>query len=237
MPPKQLKISDNGQVSLLIEPSGYKAKPKPIDNSFVYRYQDLRELSINDESANQYFMNHYNMTRDKFNELSEADQLKMLGVRSGKTAKIITETQDALNRQSRHAEMTLQATFCKWVTTNYPNIKFIHHEREGKRGNFKQNQNKVLNTAGSMPDWETTQTTERYSGLLIEFKRPGEDWLLKSGYVKPKYVHQYECHMALWLQRKVVYFCNDLEIAKMILQQYLEGRTMRQRFYKVKGNI
>ena len=95
------------------------------------------------------------------------------------------------------------------------------------------NQMKVMNSAGSMPDWETTESTDKYTGLLIEFKKPGEKWLLKDNVtVKPAYVHQYHCHIGLWKQRRVVYFCNDLEIAKMILQQYLEGRIMRQRIYK-----
>jgi len=219
---KHLKQRDDGQIVLAIPDIRKASKPKAyIEDPRITAYKMERD---------KHLIEKYPYIKDEINLL----EYGLLGVKSAKTAKIVTEEQDKKNRASRYAEMTLQATFCKWVSKEYPNVKFIHHEREGKRGGFKQNQNKVLNTAGSMPDWETTQTTDRYAGLLIEFKRPGEDWLLKSGHVKPKYVHQYECHLQLWEQRKVVYFCNDLEIAKMILKQYLEGRTMRQRTYKIK---
>ena len=91
----------------------------------------------------------------------------------------------------------------------------------------------VLNSAGSMPDWETTYTNDKYTGLLIEFKKPGEKWLMADNEtIKQEYVYQYHCHTQLWKQRRVVYFCNDFEIAKLILQQYIEGRIMRQRIYK-----
>jgi len=189
----------------------------------ILHYIAQRELLFPDT---KYF-DRYNMTRDQFEQLSPAEQLKVLGVKSAK------KTKDPAEKKRGYEEMSLQAQFCNWVKKNYPDVKFLHHERERKRGKFAQNQTKVINNAGSMPDWETTTTTDKYAGLYIEFKRPGEKWLMADNEtVKPEYAHQYKCHVQLWAQRKVVYFCNDLEIAKMILQQYLEGRNMRQRVYK-----
>jgi hypothetical protein len=207
-----------------------KKPPAPIDNTFIYTYIAKRELFTSDDI---YFPQFYEMTREQYQALSPADQLKAIGVKSGRTAKIYTEAEDKANKASKHAEITLQAQFCTWVKANYPNIKFLRHEREKKRGHFSQNQMQVLNSAGSMPDWETTETTDKYAGLLIEFKRPGEKWLMADGEtIKTEYAHQYHCHVGLWKQRRVVYFCNDIEIAKLIMIQYLAGRNMRQRIYK-----
>lgn len=156
----------------------------------------------------------------------------MIGVRSAPKHKIVTEVEDKAKKR-KHEEIELQAAFCMWVKKNHPEVKFLRHEREKQRSNFMQNQMQVLNSAGSMPDWETTFVVGNYTGLLIEFKKPGEKWLMADGEtIKTEYAFQYKCHVDLWKQRRVVYFCNDLEIAKMILEQYLAGRIMRQRVYK-----
>jgi len=195
--------------------------------------QNMPEISKTDQYiiAREEFINdplsgpHISYLKSKYENVSDADKLKMLGMKSAK------KTRETSKR--KHEEIDLQAQFCNWVRVNYPEIKFLRHEREKARSKFMQNQMKVLNSAGSMPDWETTHSTDKYTGLLIEFKKPGEKWLMADNEtIKPEYAFQYHCHVSLWKQRRVVYFCNDFEIAKMILMQYLEGRNMRQRIYK-----
>lgn len=168
------------------------------------------------------------------------DQIRygLLGMKSAPNAKILTVDEDKAKRASRHAEISLQAKYCTWLKKEYPEIKFLRHEREKARGKFGQNQMKVLNSAGSMPDHEFLEPVGNYKGLYIEFKRPGESWLLADDItVKPRYADQYENHCMLWSKGYVVYFCNDLEIAKQIWQQYYSGRNMRQRIYKLKTKI
>lgn len=183
------------------------------------QYRIDREQFINDALSGPYI----NSIQAKYNAATDAGKLKMLGIRSAKKPQAAR----------KHEEITLQAQFCTWVKHNYPEVKFLRHEREKARSKFLQNQMKVLNNAGSMPDWECTTTTVNYAGLYIEFKKPGEKWLMADNEtIKADYAFQYHCHVGLWKERRVVYFCNDLEIAKLILQQYLEGRIMRQRVYK-----
>ncbi|HXP53161.1 MAG TPA: hypothetical protein VN922_24670 [Bacteroidia bacterium] len=187
----------------------------------VDKYIIDREQFINDELSEPYI----NRLKAKYDNATDADKLKMLGFKSAKKPRAETKR--------KHEEITLHAQFCNWVRVNYPEVKFLRHEREKARSKFMGNQMKVMNTAGSMPDWESTTTTERYAGLLLEFKKPGEKWLMADNEtIKAEYAFQYHCHVGLWKQRKVVYFCNDFDIAKLILKQYLEGRTMRQRVYK-----
>lgn len=189
----------------------------PID-----QYRIDRELQINDPLSQPYITS----IQARYNNASDADRLKMLGIKSA------PKKRDQ-SKPRKHEEITLQAQFCIWVKHTHPEVKYLRHERERARSKFMQNQIKVLNSAGSMPDWECTTTTTNYAGLYIEFKKPGEKWLMADNEtIKPEYAYQYHCHVGLWKQRRVVYFCNDLEIAKMILTQYLEGRVMRQRVYK-----
>lgn len=198
-------------------------------NTVGYDYIINREQSINDDLSQPYI----NKLREKYNNADLTSQMKMLGIKGRKTPLILTPEQDAAKTTRKHEEISLQAKFCNWMRLHYPEIKFLRHEREKARSKFMQNQMQVLNSAGSMPDWETTYTNERYTGLLIEFKKPGEKWLLQDNEtMKPEYVHQYHCHTQLWKQRRVVYFCNDFDIACMIWEQYKEGRIMRQRVYK-----
>lgn len=208
MPRKRLTTRNN-QVEDLFAKSTYKSPKKVfIESPLVAKYKADRDSLI---------------------------EFGMLGMKSALAAKILTVAEDKSIRSSRHAEISLQAKYCAWVKGNYPNIKFLRHEREGKRSYVAQNLNKKLNNAGSMPDMEFLEPVGKYLGLLIEFKRPGEDWLLKDGItVKPKYADQYANHCMLWDKGYVVYFCNDMEIAKQIWMQYYSGRNMRQRIYKVK---
>lgn len=222
MPPKRLKMTMSGEVVSSELPLTYKAKPKVyIELEWLVRYREQR---------NQIIWDKFPESRQDIMNLREQASLGIIGVKSAPKAKIVKESED---KPRKHEEISLQAQFCNWVKKEYPDIKFLRHEREKARSNFMGNQMKVMNSAGSMPDWETTEVIGNYTGLLIEFKKPGEKWLLKDNVtVKPAYAHQYACHLGLWKQRRVVYFCNDLEIAKIIIQQYLQGRTMRQRIYK-----
>lgn len=228
---KKLKVKYDTYMNVVdIEQPRSTSTPRDIDHTTAYYYIAKRELTI---PNTDYFDRFYNMTRDEFSNLSDAEQLKMIGVRSGKKMTITTDAKIKANKASRHAEMSLQAQYCTWLRTLPVVPKFIHHEREGKRSYVAQNLTQKLNSAGAMPDHEFLEPVGKYTGLLIEFKRPGENWLMADGItVKKQYAHQYANHVMLWTKGKVVYFCNDLEIAKQIWLQYSDGRNMRQRVYK-----
>lgn len=222
MPQRKLTIRNN-QVEDLIQKSAYKSKLKPYTES-----PKITEIRKATEKA---------LLNDMFVSAETKVQIEfgLLGVKSAPVRKVVTIDEDRANRASKHAEISLQATFCTWVKDNYPKVRFIRHEREGKRSYVAQNINKKLNNAGSMPDMEFLEPVGKYLGLFIEFKRPGEGWLLMDGVtVKKAYAKQYENHCMLWDKGYVVYFCNDFEIAKQIFIQYYAGRNMRQRIYKVK---
>lgn len=143
--------------------------------------------------------------------------------------KVVTELP-----KRKHEEADLHLAFCKWIKLQYPKIEFIRHEREKARGYMLQGLFKIYNSLEGVPDFELVEPSHGFNRLYIEFKKPGEKWLLRDGLtVKPDYVHQYECHMKLWNKGSAVYFCNDFEDAKGKLISYLEGKPQEKQKYLV----
>jgi|GEM_PF-1805706 len=173
----------------------------------------------------------FNPLRDKYNAASPADQLRMMGVKSGKAGKVYTVAEDKAKRLSAHAESNLQLLCLKWVKKWFPEDRTIIHKREGKRHGFNRAVLSTLNNnSDGYPDHEFNCSTQ---GLLyIEFKRPGEDWLLKDGKtVKTAYRHQYRMHLQLWKENKPVYFCNDFDKFRELYKAFKSGNKLPQQIY------
>ena len=150
--------------------------------------------------------------------------------RSGKTAKVVSEMP-----KRKHEEANLHLAFCKWVKLQYPKLSFIRHEREKARSYMMQNLFKMYNSHNDkMPDFECLNPVNGKSGFLIEFKKPGLNWLMRDGItIKKDFDDQYKCHLMLWELNRVVYFCNDFEDAKRKLILYLDGKPEKKQEYFV----
>lgn len=135
----------------------------------------------------------------------------------------------------KHEEANLHLSFCKWVKSTYPQDNFIRHEREGKRSLYMQNLFKVYNNGiDKLPDFEALIRNDQYSGFYIEFKKPGEKWLLKDcKTVKPQYAGQYKTHHELKKLGRALYFSNDLEHAKSLYIAFKENRTLPMQEYEL----
>lgn len=155
--------------------------------------------------------------------------LLTLGLRNPKKYQGIVK--EGEEKKRKHEESNLQLAFCKWVSKAYPNLDFIRHEREAKRGYVSGSLMKVYNSLDGIPDWECLDGLHGFKSLYIEFKKPGELWLDKHGYIKPVYQHQYECHQKLWDKGKPAFFCNDLLEATRILQNYINGELPKRQSY------
>jgi len=127
----------------------------------------------------------------------------------------------------KHEEADLQRAFCKKIKKLYPDDSFLRHEREGKRTPFMQNLfNDMNHGIDKLPDFEGLITNEAYTGFYIEFKKPGEKWLLKDGItVKPQYANQYRCHLLLRSMGRAVWFCNHIEIGLMLYEGFKNNLT------------
>lgn len=158
--------------------------------------------------------------------LNDDIQNGTLGMKSHKH-KIVTESEDKAAKVSKHAESNLHLQFCKWVKATHPNLQFVRHEREKSRSYASGNLMKVYNSdLDKLPDFELLENTTYcdYSGLYIEFKKPGREITLKDGItIGKEFIAQYRTHMHLWSIGRCVYFCNDLEQAKRLLIDYLAG--------------
>lgn len=133
-----------------------------------------------------------------------------------------------------HKEADLHLAFCKWIKKEYPHVPFIRHEKEKARTPFLRSLLQVYNNLDGIPDFEATFAAGLKNGLYVEFKKPGEGWLMADGKtVKTAYRHQAGCHRILWRQGRCAYFCNDLEIAKELFRSYLNGEPFPQQEYTI----
>lgn len=156
------------------------------------------------------------------------------GFKSAKDAKIVPQG----HTDRKHEEADLHLSFCSWLKKAHPTVKFVRHEKERRRTHFTGNLMVKYNSLPGLPDFEALHFTLRnlqveYYGFYIEFKKPGEKWTDKHGYIKKQYQHQYECHLHLWSIGRVAYFCNDLEDAKKLFLAYMDGSPEVQQIYKV----
>lgn len=139
-----------------------------------------------------------------------------------------------LRKPNSHEESNLHLAFCKWLKLQYPHIGFIRHERERARSKFSGSLMALYNSLDGIPDFECVDGLHGFKSLFIEFKKPGEKWLDKYGYVKKEYEHQYKCHLKLWDKGKPAYFCNDLEMAMQIFRAYSHGVVLEKQIYPLR---
>ena len=189
-------------------------------------------------------------------KLTDSDLINygLIGAKSAKRHKGINPP------ERKHDEANLHLQFCKWVRHEYPELKFVKHEREKSRSYANQNMFQVYNSDDmKLPDFELLHYTTKlpdtdsgtyvgrdgfiarytscsgggsYFGLYIEFKRPDRQWQ-SNGKIKADCLEQYLCHQHLWSIGRCAYFANDLETAKKILISYLSGTPIAKQEYIV----
>ncbi len=137
-------------------------------------------------------------------------------------------------KKRSHAESTLQQQFCQRVRKIAPTVDFIRHEREKQRTKFMGSLMGVFNSLDGIADWECIDSFGIYHGMYIEFKKPGENWLMADGVtVKKDYTHQYRFHQRAWIKGRPAYFCNDLEKAEELLLAYISGNPLPMQVYEI----
>lgn len=172
--------------------------------------------------------------KSNFDGLPPDKQLKVLGFKSAPPRRVLTEAQDKANNATRHAESALQSKCVAWVKKWYPKHRIVLHKREGKRSKFHQNLQKKLNAnADGYPDHEFPTVS-----MFIEFKRPGEGWLMADGKtVKKIYRHQYRMHLQLWSEGKTAYFCNDFDVFRAMYKCAAAGQHYVQQVYECPADV
>lgn len=184
------------------------------------------------------------LTKQQLNSMGFA------GLKSARPAKIVPQG----HTDRKHEEADLHLSFCSWLKKYHPTVKFVRHEKERRRTHFTGNLMVKYNSLAGLPDFEALERVnvhseiegdngftywqwDYYAGFYIEFKKPGEQWTDKHGYIKKQYQHQYECHLHLWSIGRVAYFCNDLEEAKRLFLAYMNGTPSPQQIYPIHEEI
>lgn len=229
MPPKI--IHDSSHENYVPEVKK-RSKPKPyIESESIKQYRLERDRII------------YKTTKDE-----QTRQDKTLGNDTGLMSKReMAELMPGYDyhkprAKSKHEESDLHLKFCKWVKKEYPGLQFVRHEREQKRSFYMQNLMQVYNSdEDKLPDFELLQPSAmipyqekawHYHRLYIEFKKPGESWLMADGKtVKKPYRGQAARHQAFWDIGSCAYFCNDLQDAKILFELYIIGTPRPKQVY------
>lgn len=235
MPPKRLKQLMSGEVVSAEIASTYKATPKPYEGFRIYKHIAERELSINDNTANEYFKEHYNMTRDEFAALSPADQLKAIGVKSAPKAKIYTEAEDKAKRDSRFAEDTAVNKVFKWFKVDYPGIPFNIDKVAQKRSKIAGMIHKGAAFQSGHPDIHIPVARGGFNALYIEQKVSDDIFYQNTRILKPgsenRHIWQSLYHTSLREQGNWVMFSISEDATKKIIARYMSGNPYPQQVF------
>lgn len=135
--------------------------------------------------------------------------------------KIVTERE--LEAKKDRKESSHQLAFCKWLHSEYPEVKFRSDiQSAGKLSPQMQNIKLILDPFDSWPDIAIYLNRGKYCGLQIEMKRENSGLYLKDGSLS-KSVHvqdQNKMHDFLRSIGWAVCFAEGVEKAKELFVKY-----------------
>lgn len=153
--------------------------------------------------------------------------LTKLGIRSRKTAKIVSPSEPVKKRT--YNESSEQGTIALYIKRKYPKIMFETVEREGARTYRAMNQIKLNNTHSGWPDTRIYESRCGYHSLMIENKKAGSKLMQVRNpkrFHNEHYENQYKTHRLLIDRGHAVYFACGISEAIEILERYLDGNPM-----------
>lgn len=203
MPPKSINE----------QKSKYKAPVKPwVQNEWTTNY--LKE-------RNEVLFKMGKLTREQIIEYG------LLGVRSSKTAKIITEADDKAKRNARFEEENIVNSWAKWFKGQYPSIPYTIDKVAQRRSKLGGTIHKAAAYASGNPDIFVQCAKGGFNGLYIEQKKSMDIFYKDTRILKPgsdnHNIWQSLYHADLREQGYWVMFSVSLESSKKITERYMSG--------------
>lgn len=193
----------------------------------------MRELTI---SGTTYFEQFYNMTRDQFQNLSPAEQLKAIGVKSAPKQHILTEAEDSTRRVSRFKEENIVNAWAKWFKLQYANIPFMVDKIAQKRSRLGGAILSASNYRKGNPDIHIQCQRGSFAGCYIEQKTSEDIFYAGTRILKPgtdnRHIWQSLYHADLREQGYWVMFSVSLEATMKITQRYMDGKPYPQQVFQ-----
>jgi len=203
---------------------------KPPFNIDLYVAQ--RELLINDTSTENFFKTNYDMTPAEFQQLSPADQLKIMGVKGSYKAPVLTDAQDKAKRANRFKEDNIVNAWAKWFKLQYPQIPYTIDKVAQKRSRLGGVIHKAHAFQSGNPDILVQSARSGFIGLYIEQKTSDDIFYKDTKILKPgsenHNIWQSLYHAALREQGYWVMFSISLDASIKITQRYMESNPYKQ---------
>lgn len=177
-----------------------------------------------------------NPLKEKFDNASEADKLRMLGIKSGKEAKIYTEAEDKANRANRFAEDNIVNAWAKWFKKEYAGIPYTIDKVAQRRSHLGGVIHKAHAYQSGNPDIFVQTSKAGFHGLYIEQKKNDEIFYKGTKILKPgsecHLIWQSLYHADLRKQGYWVMFSISLEASIKITQRYMAGTPYQQQAFE-----
>jgi hypothetical protein len=179
-----------------------------------------------------------NPLKKKFNEADTAGQLAILGVKSGKAGKILTEAEDKAKKASRFAEDNIVGAWAKWFKTTYPGVPYVIDRKAQSKSKLRSTIERAQDYQRGNPDIHIQKACGGFIGLYIEQKKDDSLFYKDTRILKPEHRHIWQAlyHADLREAGYWVMFSISLEATKKMTERYMAGNpyTMQIFDYKCK---
>lgn len=178
----------------------------------------------------------FNPYKEKFNNLSPADQLRAMGVKSGKAGIILTEAEDKAKRDSRFSEDKIVGQWAKWFKQTYPGVPYVIDRKAQSKSKLRATIERAQDFENGNPDIHIQKASGGFIGAYIEQKKDGSLFYKNTRILKPEHRHIWQAlyHAALREQGYWVMFSISLEATQKMTKRYMEGNPYPMQVFEYK---
>lgn len=180
----------------------------------------------------------FNPYKAKFDNLSPADQLRAMGVKSSKAAVIMTEAEDKAKRANRFKEDNIVGQWAKWFKPSYPGVPYVIDRKAQSKSKIRATIERAQDFENGNPDIHVQKSCGGFIGLYIEQKRDDDIFYNGTRILKPgsnnRHIWQALYHAALREQGYWVMFSISLEASQKMTKRYMEGNPYPMQVFDYK---
>lgn len=187
-------------------------------------------------AVDEALLNDTKVSMETKQQIIDRREFGLIGVKSGKAAKIITEQQNKANNASRFKEDNDVAAWGKWFKETYPGVPFTIDKVAQRRSKLSGAIHKASAYQSGNPDIFIQSPRAGFSGAYIEAKRDDSIFYKGTRILKPgndnHNIWQSLYHATLREQGYWVMFSISLEATKKITERYMAGNPFTQQVFE-----
>lgn len=229
MPTKATKVKYDAYMNVVDLPnakSKYKA-PIYVEKPIITAYrQEVDEALLNDPKVSM----------ETKQQIIDRREFGLIGVKSGKAAKILTTDEDKANRNSRFEEDNIVNRVMKDFKKEYPGIPFVIDRVSQSRSKFGGAVHKSSAYQKGNPDINIQCAKAGFNGCYVEQKKSDDIFYTGTKILKPwsenRHIWQSLYHADLREQGYWVMFSISEEATRKIISRYMSGNPYTQQIFE-----